>query len=158
MKSIIVRICILCVCLLPIVSGKAICQKHVREIDQTIDDFVQAMNNFDGKAIKSFFVKDDFSKQIDQGHVIKYESYDSLKFEITQQNPHMPYFDVKDKKIRITDKNSGIVLCYLQSFHSSEDRDTWQYESICTIVLEKIKGRWLISTMHSSYITKNRNF
>lgn len=129
-----------------------------KEIDQALDKFAGAYNEYDGSKIISMMVKDSFFVWLHDGHL---ESLDDLKKitpEMVSQYNNPPTNKWIEKNIKIFNSKSAVASCkLLTSFHDN-DENTAELKYIYTIVFEKKKGDWLIATIHSSALKDVRNF
>jgi len=127
------------------------------EIDDILDQLVLAYNDLDEKKIKSLIKDDEFTKIIHEG-IIYSDLYADINNEkVAEQNMKITYA-WNDKDIRIVDGISAVAVCEMLATTTQKDKKPFQTRTVDTIVLEKVKGKWLIITMHSSGKRTDRNF
>jgi hypothetical protein len=129
-----------------------------KEIDTVMEKLIEAYDDYDGAKIQSLIAEDPFVKVIHSGIIDRPVNYNSILPKSKDENKFTSAFNLTYKNIRIADDKSVVVLCMLHSTVTPEVGAPFHIKTINTIVLEKVKGKWLIVTMHSSPFKESRNF
>ncbi len=132
--------------------------KQEKEIENVLDELISAYNEQNGAKIISLINDDPSVRLIQDGAAYKREHFNS----ITQEAGNKPHDTSEskwiNKSIRVIDSKSVVVLGEMHTLYKPKDMDQFEVKSINTIILEKIKGKWSIVTMHTSHLTEKRNF
>ena len=155
--------------------------KIENEIDDVIEKLNLAYKELDGAKISSFFIDDDSFKSISQGFTATREDFEIISpaFFASQTNKEKKFTTKNDynkwalqslttyffpstswtnKDIHVFNSKSAVAVCTLSSKSKNDDGELYEIKSIETIVLKKVKRKWLIVTMHSSPLRENRTF
>ena len=135
--------------------------KTEKEIDEVLNEFVSAYNEFDGAKINSFMVNDSFFLWLQEGIVVSKDDLDKITpAEIQYNKSTFKSFKYEwiEKEVKTFNSKSAVAICKLLHIWHDNNEKRVGIKWIYTIVLEKKKGDWLIATIQSSALKEVRNF
>jgi hypothetical protein len=128
------------------------------KVEGVLNELIQAYNTFNNEKLEKLLTNDTFSKTVQEG--IIYSPGELLNI-VAQEDANRKYLivnELENSTIRIVDNKSAVALCEILVKTSPNDQKPFQTRTVINIVLEKVKGKWLIVTMHASGKRNNKNF
>lgn len=133
-------------------------QNQEKEIENVLDKLIRAYNEQNGAKIISLIKDDPSVRLIQAGATYKREQFNKITSEPDSKPLGTTESKWINKSIRIIDSKSAVVLGEMHTLYKPKDMEAIEVKSINTIILEKIKGKWSIVSMHTSHLTENRKF